>query len=170
MRTAILAILLTACGHAPAADSPLFAAARSGDGAEVTRLVKAGADPNQHGGVNDWPVLMHAVHKRQLGTAKALLDAGANPNAANPNGYTPLMMAAGYGDAAIVRLLLAHGANVRLADSHGATALDYARDGVSDIDDFTLFRCQDDAARALLAADPAQPRGRSWWARMKRCA
>jgi len=170
MRTAILAILLTACSHAPAEDSPLFGAARGGDAAAVTRLLRAGADPNLHGGVNDWPVLMHAVHKHQLGTAKALLDGGANPNAANPNGYTPLMMAAGYGDTGMVRLLVARGANVRLADRLGATALDYARDGVSDIDDFTLFRCQDDAARALLAADPAQPRGRSWWARVKRCA
>ncbi|HEV2722715.1 MAG TPA: ankyrin repeat domain-containing protein [Thermoanaerobaculia bacterium] len=168
MRVVLAALLLTTCVHPD--DSALISAARSGDAAAVTRLVKGGADPNERAGVNGWPALMHAVHKHQLATAAALLDGGANPNAADPNGLTPLMMAAGYGHADMVRLLVAHGANVRLADHHGATALDYARDGMNDIDDFTLFRCQDDAARALLQADPAQPHARSWWARVKRCA
>lgn len=170
MRYVLYVLLLLACGSSARDDSALFVAARSGDAARVTQLVKQGADPNQHAGTNDWPVLMHAVHKHQLATAAALLDAGANPNRGNPKGYTPLMMAAGYGQADMVKLLLARGANARAADDRGATALDYARDGVNDIDGFTLFRCQDDAARALLAADPMQPSGRSWWARVKRCA
>ena len=171
MRTILLILFLTACGWNAARDeSPLIAAARDGNAALVAQLVKAGADPNQRTGVNDWPALLHAVHKHQLGTAAALLDAGANPNRGYPRGYTPLMMAAGYGHADMVKLLLAHGANARAADDRGATALDYARDGVNDIDGFTVFRCQDDATHALLAADPLQPNGRSWWARVKRCA
>src|ERR1051326_1176526 len=138
MQYALIVLLLTACGYSPSRlDSPLISAARSGDAARVTQLVKQGADPNQHTDVNGWPALLHAVHKHQLATAAALLDAGADPNRGDP---------------------------------HGATPLDYARDGINDIDRFTLLRCQDDAARALLAADPAQPRGKSWWARVKRCA
>jgi len=164
-------LLLTACGWNSAhVESPLITAARDGNAALVAQLVKEGADPNQRTGVNDWPALLHAVHKHQLGTAAALLDAGADPNRGYPRDYTPLMMAAGYGHADMVKLLLARGANARAADDRGATALDYARDGINDIDDFTVFRCQDDAARALLAADPLQPNGRSWWARVKRCA
>ena len=171
MRYAPLVLLLIACGYNNSAtESPLFVAARSGDAARVTQLVKQGADPNQRAGINDWPALMHAVHKNQLATAAALLDAGADPNRGYPHNYTPLMMAAGYGHADMVKLLLARGANPRAADDRGATALDYARDGTNDIDRFTLFSCQDETARLLLAADPAQPRGRSWWAKVKRCA
>jgi ankyrin repeat protein len=171
MQYALIVLLLTACGYSPSRlDSPLISAARSGDAARVTQLVKQGADPNQHTDVNGWPALLHAVHKHQLATAAALLDAGADPNRGDPHGYTPLMMAAGYGDTDMVKLLLARGASPRVADDRGATPLDYARDGINDIDRFTLLRCQDDAARALLAADPAQPRGKSWWARVKRCA
>jgi ankyrin repeat protein len=170
MRYVLYVLLLLACGSPARDESALIGAARSGDAARVTQLVREGADPNQRDGANDWPALLHAVHKHQLGTAAALLDAGADPNRGYPRGYTPLMMAAGYGQTDTVKLLLARGANARATDNRGATALDYARDGVNDIDGFTLFQCQDDAARALLAADPSQPNSRSWWAKVKRCA
>ena len=79
---------------------------------------------------------------------------GANPNATDASGTTPLMMAAGYGYTDIVKILLSHGANPRLATNEGITALDLARSGVPDIDRFTVFNCQDDTVKALLAADP----------------
>src|SRR5262249_32239 len=147
----LFVLLLLACGTS-SDDRPLIAAARSGDAAGVTQLVKQGADPNQRFSANGWPALLHAVHKHQLGTALVLLDAGVDLNCGYSRGYTPLMMAAGYGRVDTVKLLFARGANARAADDRGATVLDYVCDGVNDIDGFTLFRCQDDAACALLAA------------------
>ncbi len=45
-----------------------------------------------------------------------LLSAGADPNAALPEGETPLMAAAGTGNVAAVKTLLAHGADVNARD------------------------------------------------------
>jgi ankyrin repeat protein len=56
-----------------------------------------------------------------------LLDAGANPNLANRDGLTPLMYAAGQGRLELVRLLLAHGADVTakaLDGKHGLAGCD----------------------------------------------
>jgi ankyrin repeat protein len=172
MRHELLAlILLLACGVHPVTGQPLADAARRGDVAEVKRMLKAGADPNVRAGVNDWPALLHAVHKHQLGTAAALLDGGADPNRGYPHDYTPLMMAAAYGHADMVRLLLSRGAQTRVVDAEGATALDLAYEGVPDIDCFTFFSCQDEAVRLLRAADPklqANSFARRW-AKVKRC-
>lgn len=135
--------------------TPLIAASRAGNVAMIRLLVSHGADPNlPDAAVNSWTPLLHAIHKAQPAAVSALLAAGANPNGAERDGSTPLMMAAGYGYTDIVKILLAHGANPRTATRDGITALDLARSGVPDIDRFTVFACQDDTVRALLAADP----------------
>jgi ankyrin repeat protein len=181
------AIVALACGHAPssaavashgdvaamkkmldtgldpnardaAGYTPLIAAARAGNVAMVQLLATRGADPNlPDAAVNSWTPLLHAVHKAQPGAIFALLDAGANANGADSHGQTPLMMAAGYGYTDIVKILLAHGANPRLPMRDGVTAIDLARSGVPDIDRFTVFSCQDETVKALLAADPKLP-------------
>lgn len=138
--------------------TPLISAARAGNGAMIRLLVSRGAEPNRRdAAVNSWTPLLHAVHKGQPGSITALLDAGADANGTDPYGTTPLMMAAGYGDTGIVRILLARGANPRLPMRDGVTAIDLARSGVPDIDRFTVFDCQDDTVKALLAADPKLP-------------
>ena len=50
-------------------------------------------------------------------------------NAQSPNGTTPLMMAAQYGSAAAVRLLLEEGAEPLLKNEQGLNPLDFARLG-----------------------------------------
>jgi hypothetical protein len=65
--------------------------------------------------------------------AKALLDAGANPNA-KVAGYTPLHWAVPWGDVRIVRALLRAGANPNIPDPSGRRPLDKALEfGHSDV-------------------------------------
>jgi ankyrin repeat protein len=149
--------------------SSLVNAARDGDVAQIRALAAQGADPNEPAGLNDWTPLMQAIHKNQFASVAALLDVHANPNLAAPNGETPLMMAAGYGQAPIVRLLLKRGASPRLTDKRGDSALDYALTGTNDIDDFTLFHCQDETVRALIAAHAKAQASSIRFAKMKGC-
>lgn len=134
--------------------SALVWAARSGQAAAVDLLIKSGADPNARWGMNNWTVLMHAIHKDQPEAVRALLNDGADANARSPGEETPLMMAAGYGYADIVRLLLERGADARATRSNGENALDYALTGMTDIDRFTFGRCQSEAVRVLREKAP----------------
>ena len=151
--------------------SGFIGAVRNGDVATVRQMLARGADPNAVEGINDWTPLLHAVHKDQLGSVEALLDGHADPNRA-VRGITPLMMAAGYGYTPIVRLLLARGADPRLRDLDGWTAVDYAVMGMMDIDRFTFFSCQDDTVRALVAGHaPREVTQRSRrWGKLKGCS
>jgi ankyrin repeat protein len=172
MRTAAYLLSLTllcACGGGPL--TTIIVAARNGDAAQIRALAARGADVNERAGVNGWTPLEHAIHKNQLASVQALLDAGADPNAASPGGTTPLIMAAGYGYTPIVELLLHNRANPRLTDGKGNNALDAAMSGTGDIDRFTLLDCQKPTVAALRREVPdLSPRGRTQleaWA--KRC-
>ncbi len=57
---------------------------------------------------------------------RALLEAGANPNADHSGGVTPLMTAAERGDIATIQLLLDYHANINQEDSQHQNALGYA--------------------------------------------
>lgn len=133
--------------------TPLIAAARGGHIETIGALLKLGADPDRRGGVNDWTPLMHAIHKDQEMSVLSLLNGGANVDARLRNG-TALMMAAGYGYTAIVRDLLAHGADPFIEGLGGHTALTLAVSGMPDIDRFTLTRCQTETVKALLDHAP----------------
>jgi ankyrin repeat protein len=56
-----------------------------------------------------------------------LLAAGADPDARQEGGFTPLMGAAGAGRADLASALLAAGADPALTDRHDHTAADHAR-------------------------------------------
>src|SRR5690349_8113739 len=135
-------LIVTGCGFGNRDITPLVSAAREGRADLIPELVKNGADPNRRCGVNHWTPLMHAIHKHQLGSVRALLDAGADINGRSAGGETPLMMAAGYGYTELVNLLLDRGANAQLQLADGANALSLAILGVPDIDRFTVADCQ----------------------------
>ena len=88
--------------------TPLASAARAGDVQEIDRLLVAGADVNAGSGVNDWPPLMHAVHKGQAAAAARLIDAGASVS--GDVGRRALAMARDDSDARMITLLLQRGA------------------------------------------------------------
>ena len=153
------------------ASTSFIGAVRNGDVAAVRRMLVRGADPNAAEGVNEWTPLMHAIHKNQLGSVAALLDGHADPNRA-VNGMTPLMMAAGYRYTPIVQLLLARGADPRIQDLDGETAVDYAIIGMTDIDRFTFFSCGDETVRAILSAHAPRTMSRAArrWGMLKGCS
>jgi len=70
-----------------------------------------------------------ALAGRNLEVTRALLDAGADPNAIEHGGFAPLHQAAEPGDVPLIELLLARGARPDVRDDQGRTALDLATAG-----------------------------------------
>jgi hypothetical protein len=66
--------------------------------------------------------LLKAAAAGQIDLVRSDLDAGANPEARDKRGRTPLMIAAQRGHSDIVTLLLARGANAQARDKDGWTA------------------------------------------------
>jgi uncharacterized protein len=73
--------------------------------------------------------LAHDDPKASFPIAEALLRAGADPNAAQHGGWTPLHEAAHHGYLALAELLLAHGADPRAASDDSSTPLQMAERG-----------------------------------------
>lgn len=67
-----------------------------------------------------------AISKGDMTTVKKLLEYGASVNERS-NGMTPLMIAARYNQVEIVKLLIEKGADLKVKDEKGITALKYAQ-------------------------------------------
>lgn len=96
----------------------LSQAACAGDAAAVTRLVRAGADPNGLG-LDGVVPLFWAIDCKNLVGIEALLRAGADPNYRIPGRFTPVYQATTHRNSEILKLLLEHGGNpnTRFGDS-----------------------------------------------------
>jgi hypothetical protein len=91
--------------------------------AECQTLIQLGADVNKPG----WTPLHYAATRGHLAVMNLLLDEHAYIDAASPNGTTPLMMAAHYGTASAVKLLLEADADPTLKNELGLNAFDFAQ-------------------------------------------
>ena len=108
--------------------TPLALAAAKGHAQVVHQLLKSGADVNLTD-VFGWSALMHATEQKRL-TVVQLLAAqpGIQIDARSVNGTTALHRAAAQGFAAIAQMLIQWGADVKISDNEGRTALDYAHE------------------------------------------
>jgi uncharacterized protein len=70
--------------------------------------------------------LLQATEAGDIMQMQALLAQGAEVNARNAHGWTPLHVAAAGGDPAVIALLLQHGADVHAQSHIGTTPLDNA--------------------------------------------
>ena len=109
-----------------AGETPVMLAAFTGSEELVKYLVeKRQVEINKPG----WSALHYAATGGHADIIQLLLDQSAYIDAESPNGSTPLMMAARYGNLKSVQLLIDEGADVLIKNQLGLNALDFAKQG-----------------------------------------
>jgi uncharacterized protein len=106
-------------------ETPLMMAAFNNLMPVTHLLIERQADVNKTG----WTPLHYAATNGHLEMILKLLQHHAYIDAPSPNGTTPLMMAAHYGNPKAVQLLLEEGADPRIKNHLGLSALDFAAKG-----------------------------------------
>jgi hypothetical protein len=106
-------------------DESLLKAAEEGNNAEITRLLKAGADVNAK---YDGTALMEAAKFGKAETCALLINEGAFVNSIDRGiGNTALIWAAMNGHAGACAVLIEHGADADIINGFGFAALKYAK-------------------------------------------
>ncbi|MCB1773057.1 MAG: thioredoxin fold domain-containing protein [Gammaproteobacteria bacterium] len=125
---AALVVQSSAAGGGQGSDGVALAkAVQLGAAEEVRRLLEAGSDPDAADDLGDTSV-HHAVSGK-VDVLEMLLRAGANPNARNAGGISPLMLAYGAGRTDVITRLRKAGARVDVLDYGGGSAYDWALRG-----------------------------------------
>ena len=98
---------------------------------DIARCIRIGAEPDARiaaaKGSEGWQTpLLYAVRHGNLEAARALIDAGADVNARDGYGVTPLHHAASENVTGIGKMLIKAGADVNMQDESGHTPLHYA--------------------------------------------
>lgn len=122
-----LLVSMPAIGQPTSYDRPIHDAARTGTGAEVSKLLKA--DPKQRDvrtELGSTPLHLAAMNP-DTSALKVLIAAKADPNARDNDGATPLHMAAYGSRTAHTQLLLEAGADPLAKTDNGRDAGSMAR-------------------------------------------
>ena len=93
----------------------------------LTQIMDQGGNITAKSLSGDSALIMAGWKTNNLALIKFLVQHGADLNAANNNGDTPLIDAAYLGKTEILRYLLEQGADSRLSNKRGRTALDMAK-------------------------------------------
>lgn len=105
----------------------IMLAAYNGHSAVVKLLIDEGADVNFTDSINR-TALMYGSSGPFTETILALLQAGAKPNLVEKEeNWTAAMMAASEGQLEVLKILVAHGADLTMVDVDGESSLDFAR-------------------------------------------
>jgi len=136
--------------------TPLLIAAAYDGATEAARLlIEKGADVNAHD-ESGTSVLEQAAGSNHIELVRLLLAKGAKVNAADEGGFTPLMAAAANGDrnAAMVKLLLEHGATVNDKSSDTAETVKNGPIALGRLTALQMAACQGnfEAVEALVNA------------------
>ncbi len=112
----------TSLGREERYDTPdLFIAAHRGNLAEVQRLLNDGANPDVK--LGGCAAIYQPIMRGYNDVCFALLDAGADPNIILPGELFPIYIAAEFGNLALVKKLVACGAEIDKETPRGNTAL-----------------------------------------------
>ncbi len=115
--------------YAPDGFTPVALASFFGQAAAVKALISLGADVTA---AAKNPLKVQALHAavagRNLEIVKAVLDAGADPNAQQQQGFRPMHEAGTNANRALAELLIARGGDPSLTSDDGKSAIDLARE------------------------------------------
>jgi truncated hemoglobin YjbI len=105
-----------------------FGSPSGGDDVEVVHLlIEHGADVNWASGPGRCTPLHMAARRGNVGLARVLLEAGADPECQDSKGETPLRRAVNCGQQAMAEFLVSRGADPASKDKKGVTPIDAAR-------------------------------------------
>ena len=109
--------------------TPLHLASAFGGPQVVKDLLLTGADPNQYSknALKNLPLHACLALSKSPESVALLLKHGADVNAKQHGGFTPLHQAAAAGDIENIKQLLAHGADPTASTNDGKTALEFAQ-------------------------------------------
>jgi uncharacterized protein len=115
--------------YSPDGFPPVGLAAFFGHPDAVHTLIAAGADI--HAAAKN-PLKVQAIHaavaSKNLDIVRAVLDAGADPNAAQQQGFRPIHEAGSSGSRELAELLMKYGADPSVKNDEGKTAIALARE------------------------------------------
>ena len=119
----ILAVMIVTGSSVTASDTEvLFKSVRSGDYAEVKRLIGIGVDVSAQDKMGYTALILASINGHAE-VVKLLIDAGADVNAKGVAGYTAIISASYHGQYEVAQLLIEEGADVNARNKGGSTAL-----------------------------------------------